>query len=633
MGPAGLPPRRPTIVLNRQQQLWGGGGGGGGGGFGASEDQGRPAPFPHFPAPRPGMHAAGAHGQPVSSAPAQLGGWCAPSAAAAAVYCQAPPPTSRSPLPPPSALGLPASGRYVFGSSPGDWSALPTLLGKGSYGSVYRAWDLLLHRPVALKRILAPAGAGSASALVLPYSAARECDTLAAVSLAHCGPTGTAGPYPPNVVRLYDVIGPSVMVTGGPGGGGGEGEGGGTSSSASASAVVVVWLAYELFSTDLDVVCREAKREVLQRARATVPLLLSPAAASSLPHPTPSSPPPPALLSAARIKVLLIQLLRGVAALHSSGILHRDLKPANLLLDGGSGRLVVTDLGIARRAPPPAVMLVAENGGAPRRVAVPSGGLTSEIITLWYRPPELLLGSTAYGGEVDIWSVGVILLELCAVGNPWPGISELDQLFRIFRDLGTPTSADLRCLTSLPHWGGQFPAWGREGSRSRLARRAPLLASDPAGLDLLARLLDLDPAQRITAQAALAHPYCTRLTAEESRMLAAAYAGVGGEGGGLGGSPGLATPSPVPPVAAAARTWAAVVRGEGWNWSAAGGAGPPQRAVTVVAGQAGADEEEDDEDEGWTEVAGRTAAAASANVAGRPTAGGKGWRGPMRLFQ
>jgi len=110
------------------------------------------------------------------------------------------------------------------------------------------------------------------------------------------------------------------------------------------------------------------------------------------------------------------QILKGVAELHANGIFHRDLKPANVLV-GDDGVLCVCDLGSARRLSP-------------------NGSYTPGLVTLWYRPPEILLGSRGYGKSVDMWSLGCILGELITGKVLFNGATELEQLSNIFFYLG-----------------------------------------------------------------------------------------------------------------------------------------------------------------------------------------------------
>ncbi|XP_074871007.1 cyclin-dependent kinase 3 isoform X4 [Carettochelys insculpta] len=124
-----------------------------------------------------------------------------------------------------------------------------------------------------------------------------------------------------------------------------------------------------------------------------------------------------------------------------------------------------------------------------------------KVVTLWYRAPEILLGCKYYSTAVDVWSVGCIFAEMVTRKALFPGDSEIDQLFRIFRTLGTPTEAAWPGVTQLPDYKGNFPRWARK----EMKEIVPNLDRD--GRDLLAQLLLYDPDRRISAKAALNHRY------------------------------------------------------------------------------------------------------------------------------
>ncbi|CAN6442563.1 unnamed protein product [Victoria cruziana] len=161
------------------------------------------------------------------------------------------------------------------------------------------------------------------------------------------------------------------------------------------------------------------------------------------------------------IKIFLYQMLRGIAYCHSRRILHRDLKPQNLLIDRRTNALKLADFGLARA------------------FGIPVRTYTHEVVTLWYRAPEILLGSRHYSTPVDVWSVGCIFAEMVNRRPLFPGDSEIDELFKIFRVLGTPTEETWPGVTSLPDYKTSFPKWAPKD----LATVVPGL--DPVGLDLL----------------------------------------------------------------------------------------------------------------------------------------------------
>ncbi|XP_059607946.1 serine/threonine-protein kinase PITSLRE [Phlebotomus argentipes] len=188
------------------------------------------------------------------------------------------------------------------------------------------------------------------------------------------------------------------------------------------------------------------------------------------------------------VKCLTQQLLRAVAHLHDIWILHRDLKTSNLLLSH-KGILKVGDFGLAREY------------GSPLKP------YTSVVVTLWYRAPELLLGCKEYSTPIDVWSVGCIFAEFLAMTALFPGKSEIDQLNRIFKDLGTPNEK------IWPGYG-ELPAVQKmtftEYPVSQLRKKFAHLTSE-LGLSLLQGLLTYDPKQRLTAEQALKSHYFKEL--------------------------------------------------------------------------------------------------------------------------
>lgn len=194
------------------------------------------------------------------------------------------------------------------------------------------------------------------------------------------------------------------------------------------------------------------------------------------------------------VKSYLFQLINGIAFCHSKRVLHRDLKPQNLLIDS-TGKLKLADFGLARA------------------FGIPVRHYTHEVVTLWYRAPEILLGARKYSTPVDIWSIGCIFAEMVMRAPLFPGDSEIDQLHKIFNALGTPTQEMWNGVEELPDYSTRFPNW-RKRHIGETVRNL-----DTQGLDLLSQMLIYDPVQRISASKALEHPYFNDLDHETFKPL------------------------------------------------------------------------------------------------------------------
>ena len=189
-------------------------------------------------------------------------------------------------------------------------------------------------------------------------------------------------------------------------------------------------------------------------------------------------------------KTLMLQLVSGTEYLHSHWILHRDLKTSNLLLNN-RGELKIADFGMARYT-----------GEPPPR-------LTQLVVTLWYRAPELLLGTERYGSEIDIWSMGCIFAELLTREPLFQGKNEVDQLSKIFALLGTPTTTTWPGFRSLPNAKALHPVLSKAPTLTSglTASKFPYFTS--AGLQLMSSMLSQNPVDRPSSTTLLTHPYFT----------------------------------------------------------------------------------------------------------------------------
>ncbi|KAH6780457.1 Protein kinase superfamily protein [Perilla frutescens var. hirtella] len=184
----------------------------------------------------------------------------------------------------------------------------------------------------------------------------------------------------------------------------------------------------------------------------------------------------------AQIKCFVRQMLLGLQHCHSRGVLHRDIKGSNLLV-GENGILKIGDFGLAT---------------CDRKQA-----LTSHVVTLWYRAPELLLGATRYGVEIDMWSAGCILAELFAGKPIMPGRTEVEELHKIFKLCGSPTE-EYWGKTKLPQATSFRP---QRVYKRRVAEAFKYFPS--SALALVEVLLSIDPHLRGTASSALKSAFFT----------------------------------------------------------------------------------------------------------------------------
>ncbi|KAM0791562.1 hypothetical protein ACM66B_006009 [Microbotryomycetes sp. NB124-2] len=197
-------------------------------------------------------------------------------------------------------------------------------------------------------------------------------------------------------------------------------------------------------------------------------------------------------LSDAHFQSFIYQTLCGLKYIHSAGVLHRDLKPGNLLVNADC-ELKICDFGLARGfdSDPDST-----GPGA-------AGFMTEYVATRWYRAPEIMLSFANYTTAIDVWSIGCVLAELLGGRPMFKGTNYIDQLNIVLHFLGTPSDATLRrvgspraqdYIRSLPYKTG-------------VPFQQVFPKANPVALDMLSKLLAFDPAERISCEQALEHPY------------------------------------------------------------------------------------------------------------------------------
>lgn len=178
----------------------------------------------------------------------------------------------------------------------------------------------------------------------------------------------------------------------------------------------------------------------------------------------------------------MYQILQGLSFCHTMRVLHRDLKPQNLLISK-EGRVKIADFGLART------------------FSQPFKKYTKDTVTLWYRAPEILLGTEKYAVEIDMWSVGCIFGELINRRPLFMGDCQIDQLYKIFRFFGTPTETTWPGISSLPNYTKEFPKFKPKGPGEDIQ------TTDADARELFGLMMKMNPVERISARKALEHSF------------------------------------------------------------------------------------------------------------------------------
>uniref|UniRef100_M4AIG8 Cyclin-dependent kinase 15 n=1 Tax=Xiphophorus maculatus TaxID=8083 RepID=M4AIG8_XIPMA len=200
----------------------------------------------------------------------------------------------------------------------------------------------------------------------------------------------------------------------------------------------------------------------------------------------------PGGLHSHNVRIFMFQLLRALSYIHSRRILHRDLKPHNLLISY-LGELKLADFGLARSK------------------SIPAQNFSSEVVTLCYRPPDVLMGSIRYSTALDMWGAGCIFIEMLQGAPAFAGGSdELEQLQNIWTVLGVPSEDSWPGVSLLPNYTPGELTCLRSPSLLLCIRLEQLSCKTD---DLVQKMLRLVPTERISAQEALQHPYFSTLPA------------------------------------------------------------------------------------------------------------------------
>ncbi|KIY45244.1 Pkinase-domain-containing protein [Fistulina hepatica ATCC 64428] len=194
------------------------------------------------------------------------------------------------------------------------------------------------------------------------------------------------------------------------------------------------------------------------------------------------------------VRSFMYQLCKGTAFCHENQVLHRDLKPQNLLINA-KGELKLGDFGLARA------------------FGVPVNTFSNEVVTLWYRAPDVLLGSRTYSTSIDVWSCGCIFAEMISGLPLFRGRDNGDQLLHIMRVVGTPTEQQFNKMKaeSPEIHVKPFPRYPKQSMSVCVAKIGP---HGSGAVDLLDCLIKFDPMERMSAADALRHVYFTAINGQ-----------------------------------------------------------------------------------------------------------------------